>query len=388
MAGKEPIEVVLLVETSRQLGRSILKGVIHWSQMFGPAKLKVAAGHLNQVLPPIDSPGRTGVIARISDPGILKMIEERGIPIVVLEPNTVELTDLQHKLALGVIRINPEATGEMGADHLFSRGFQQFAFCGFANRIWSDLRQEAFVAAIESHNLKCECYPLPSGDMLLDEERPLLRKWIESLPRPIGLMACDDDRARQVLEVCESLELRVPQEIAVLGAADDELLCELSSPPLSSIAFDLEKAGFEAMKQLAGFIDGTLTQPYDIVVNPLWVTTRLSTDYIVQNDRLVTQALRFIRRNYFRPIAVIDVVKHVDVSRRTLENRFLAATGRTIMDDIIHQRFERAKQLLISTDEPVAVISILSGFVNYRSMLHAFNMSEHCTPNEFRQKWR
>ncbi|MDD3587166.1 MAG: AraC family transcriptional regulator, partial [Thermoguttaceae bacterium] len=111
-------------------------------------------------------------------------------------------------------------------------------------------------------------------------------------------------------------------------------------------------------------------------------------DYIVQNDRLVTQALRFIRRNYFRPIAVIDVVKHVDVSRRTLENRFLAATGRTIMDDIIHQRFERAKQLLISTDEPVAVISILSGFVNYRSMLHAFNMSEHCTPNEFRQKWR
>lgn len=378
-------QIVLLVETSRQLGRSILRGVIHWSQLYGPAVLKVSAGHFHQELPKLDKDKNIGILARISDPGVLQMIRERKIPTVVLEPNTEKLTRLREDLGLGVISINSKATGICGADYLYGQGFQKFAFCGFPNRIWSKHRETAFAERVEDLGFSCRIYPAGNREIPLEKEQGRLKKWLLSLPQGTALMACDDDRARQILDICEQEQIRIPRDLAVLGAADDELLCELSSPPLSSIAFNLEEAGFEAMKMVAGLIDGSIEKAGQILVDPLWVTTRLSTDCIAQKDKMITEALRFIRRNCFRPIGVVDVVRHVDVSRRTLENRFFTATGRTVMEDIIHQRIERAKQLLASTDEPIVRVGTISGFVNYRSMLHAFNKYEKCTPKEYRR---
>lgn len=382
----EAFQIVLLIETSRQLGRSILQGVIRWSQLYGPAALKVSAGHFHQELPKIDNNRKTGILARISDPGVLQLIREKNIPTVVLEPNTEKLTRLREELGLGVISINSTATGICGADYLYGQGFQKFAFCGFPNRIWSEHRERAFVQKIAEFGFSCSVYPAGKREMPIEKELPRLRKWINTLSRGTALMACDDDRARQILGICEQEQIRIPRDLAVLGAADDELLCELSAPPLSSIAFNLEEAGFEAMKMLFDLLKGNREKAGEIIVDPLWITTRLSTDCIAQNDRMITEALRFIRRNYLRPIGVLDVVRHVDVSRRTLENRFFAATGRTVMEDIVHQRIERAKQLLASTDESIARIGTLAGFFNYRSMLHAFNKYEKITPNEYRRR--
>lgn len=378
-------EIILLLETSRQHGRSILQGVIRWSHRYGPIRLRAGAGHLLQELPRLGHWKNIGVISRISVPGLEEAIGKYQIKTVLLEPNTREQENIQKNLKLPVIRINPESTGQMAADYLYDHGFQKFAFCGFSNRYWSDRREEAFIRSIQKKHLPVTSYNKPEIEIPWNQEKKLLRKWLKSLPRPIGIFACDDDRARQILEICEEEDLLVPADYSILGAADDELLCELTSVPLSSIAFDLDRAGYQAMSLLSAMIDGSSQNEEDIIVEPLWVVSRLSTDYAAQSDRIVRAALRYIRSNYLRPISVPDLLENLDVSRRTLEIRLMKATGRTIMENITFRRVERARQLLITTDDSIERIGVLAGFISYRSMLSAFNAQLGCTPKALRE---
>ncbi|MDO5581127.1 MAG: substrate-binding domain-containing protein [Planctomycetia bacterium] len=378
-------EIVLLLETSRQHGRSILQGVIQWSHRYGPIRLRAGAGHLLQELPRLGNWKNIGLISRLTVPGIVEAIDKYHIKTIVLEPNTDDQELIQKRLKIPSIRINPETTGQMAADYLYDHGFQKFAFCGFSCRSWSDRREEAFVRAIEKRHMPVTSYNKPKTELPWSREKKILRDWLKSLPQPIGIFACDDDRARQLLEICEEEGLSVPAQYSILGAADDELLCELTSVPLSSIAFDLERAGYRAMSLLSDMIDGKVKNGDDIIVEPLWVVPRLSTDYAAQPDRIVRAALRYIRSNYLRPISVPDLLENLDVSRRSLEVRLMKATGRTIMENIIHRRVERARQLLITTDDSIERIGVLAGFVSYRSMLSAFSSILGCTPKAVRE---
>jgi len=215
-----------------------------------------------------------------------------------------------------------------------------------------------------------------------------LKKWLHSLPKPVGMLACDDDRAHQILEICKEENIRIPQDISILGVGNDEILCNLASPPLSSIVIDLVSVGYEAVGTLVDMISGKTERPPDISMNPQWVTPRLSTDFLAVKDAVVVRAMQFIRQNYLRPIGVDDVVRYIDVSRRTLEVRFFKATERSIAEEIQYHRLQRAKRLLTQTDDPVTSIAEPSGFVNFRSLLHAFHAVEGCTPTEYREKHR
>jgi len=382
----EQSKIILLLETSRRLGREMLRGAALWSRMHGPVLLSVAAGHFDQSLPDLRRERKIGLIARLSVPGVVRAVRKHRIPLIALEPVTQELADRKEELRLAEIRSDAKAIAEMGAEFLWNDGFRNFAYCGFPNRLWSKARRDAFSLCVMELGGHCSLYPAVDAECSWNRERPRLKKWLRSLPKPVGMLACDDDRALQILQLCEEEGIRVPQDISVLGVGNDDILCDLANPPLSSISIDLQAAGYNAVQALVDLIEGKTERPDDIAMTPLWVSPRMSTDFLAVVDPLVVKALQFIRQNYLRPIGVADVVRYVGVSRRSLETKFYAATLRTLANEILHHRLERAKRLLMIGDEQLANIAASSGFFNFRSMLHAFHVSEGCTPMKYREK--
>lgn len=379
-------KIILLLETSRQLGREMLRGAAQWSQMHGPVTLSASAGHVEQSLPDFKDESDFGVVSRLSVPGLVRAHRKYRFPLIALEPVSQELLDLKEELALAEIRSDAETIASMGVEYLWNDGFRQFAFCGFPNIIWSRRRGKAFVEQVSRRGGSCSVYPLDDRELTWGRERSRLKKWLHSLPKPVGMLACDDDRAHQILKLCEEENIRIPQEISILGVGNDEILCDLASPPLSSIAIDLVSVGYEAVETLLDMISGKTKRPADIIMRPQWVTPRLSTDFLAVKDSTVVKALQFIRQNHLRPIGVDDVVRYIGVSRRTLEVRFFKATDRSIATEIQYHRLLRAKRLLTQTDDPVASIAEPSGFCNFRSLLHAFHAVEGCTPTEYRER--
>jgi LacI family transcriptional regulator len=381
-----PPKIFLLLETSRQLGREMLRGAADWSQRHGPVTLSATAGHFEQSLPDLRKEKKFGVIARLSVPELVQSFKKYHFPLIVLEPVTQDLLHIKNEFGFTEIRSDSETIAIMGADYFLDDGFQNFAFCGFPNRLWSQRRSNAFIKYVEQKKGSCSTYPENEKELSWECERPILKQWLQSLPKPIGMLACDDDRAHQILQLCEEENIRVPQDISVLGIGNDEILCELAMPPLSSIAIDLFNAGFEATQTLVELINGKNEPPDYITMKPQWVTSRRSTEFLAVKDSLVINALQFIRQNYFRQINVHDVVKYLNASRRTLEVRFLATRNRTIANEIEHYRLERAKRLLVTSNDSVSRIAELSGFYNFRSMLRSFHLLEHCTPTQYREK--
>jgi LacI family transcriptional regulator len=201
-------------------------------------------------------------------------------------------------------------------------------------------------------------------------------------------MACNDVCGRQVLQACVTAELRVPDDVSVIGVDNDELICELSDPPLSSVALDVERAGYESAQLLDGLMSGRIERGYVVHVEPTHVVTRRSSDVIAQDDRLMASALRFIRDHFAQGIAVSDVAEEVGTSRRTLERHFSTAIGRSILSEIARCRIERAKELLLETEVSCYRVASEVGFNSLKTFNRTFYRREAVTPQGFRMMAR
>ena len=380
----------VLLETSRHFTRTLLRGVIRWSNLYGPATIIAAPGHVEQRLPRLHNPSRVGIISRLSTPGVIEARRDFGVPIVTIEPALEELRLVQKELEISEILSDSPQIAKMGAEHLMARGFRYFAFCGLPLRIWSDIREREFFREITSQGFACSLYPHPDPSRLLspDEEYPYLATWLASLPKPVAVMACNDDRGVQLIEICNAEGYLIPEQIAVLGVDNDELICELTQPALSSITFDLEKAGFQAAHILWNLVVGNMEGYHCIPLPPQRIVARLSSDVMAQNDSLINQAIRFIRRNYQSPIGTDDIARKLDVSRRTLERRFSQELNQTIREQIQRFRLEQAKELLVYTEDSVEYIAELTGFGNLKQIHRSFKKFEGVTPAEFRKHAR
>ena len=210
-------------------------------------------------------------------------------------------------------------------------------------------------------------------------------EWLKSLPKPVGLMACNDSCGCNVLQTCARAGLRVPEDVAVVGVDNDEMMCEVSSPRLSSVALDLEKAGYMAGKLLDDLMAGRACDGRLVQVEPTHVVARESTDVIVQQDPVVANALRFIRNHAGRPIGVLEVAEGVGVCRRTLERRFFRAIGRSPLKEIARCRVERAKRLLSETDLPHHRVAAAANFGGLKALNRTFREIEGLPPSVFRQ---
>ncbi len=173
------------------------------------------------------------------------------------------------------------SAGRVAAEHLLERGFARFGFCGYQGRIWSDRRQTGFRRArCKPPGTPARVYEPPHRHQVLpwDREQASLTAWLLSLAKPVGIMACNDIRGRQVIEACLQAGLRVPDDVAVVGVDEDRLLCELANPPMSSVVLNLERAGYQAAELLDGLMAGRVQGPQRILVEAMWVIPRRSTD--------------------------------------------------------------------------------------------------------------
>jgi LacI family transcriptional regulator len=218
-----------------------------------------------------------------------------------------------------------------------------------------------------------------------EQEQRILLAWLKSLPKPVGLMACNDICGREVLQACAAAGLRVPDDVAVVGVDNDELMCELSSPPLSSIALDVEKAGYEAARLLDSLMSGHLAEERVVQVEPVYVVTRQSSEIMAPDDPCVATALQYIKTHAGQPIGVSHVVEQTNASRRTLERRFSRALGRSISSEITQRRLERAKRLLLETDLPSYRVAAAAGFGTIKTFNRVFRRALGVSPRRFRQ---
>lgn len=395
MIKKAPVirmpQVALLLETSTEYGRGLLRGIVRYSRLHGPWSLYVAPGHFEQVLPKAKSWSGTGIIARIRSPEIARLIRATRLPFVASSlDESRSPTGLDN---FGEIRTNSAAIARMAAEHLVERNLRYFAFCGLVGCAWSLHREAAFSQYLYQQGFGCQTHRLELANWMQwpnwiedwESEQPLLVDWLKSLPKPVGLMACNDACGREVLQACGTAGLHVPDDVAVVGVDNDEMMCELASPPLSSVALDVEKAGYEAARLLDELMSGNLNSGRVVEVEPLYVATRQSSDFLRQDDPCVAAALRFIKNHAGQAIGVPNLVEHVQVSRRTLERRFLRAVGRSILSEITSRRLERAKRLLLETDLPSYRVASGAGFGSMKTFNRVFRHAEGVPPKCFRQ---
>ena len=249
-------------------------------------------------------------------------------------------------------------------------------------------RERAFREQLAAAGFEPHVYAQPDRprDRVWEREQTFLAEWIRTLPTPVGLFACNDDRGRQVLEACRLANLHVPEDVAVLGVDNDEVFCDLSDPPLSSVALNAETAGYRAAELLDGMMSGRIRKRQRILVEAIGVVTRRSTEVVAVSDPDVVAALQYIRREQGRGISVLSVANEVAVSRRSLEKRFRDAIGRTILEEIQLVRLERAKRMLLETTYPISRVAEMSGFGSTGYFIQFFQSRVGETPRKYRIK--
>jgi LacI family transcriptional regulator len=380
-------KVALLVETALGYGRGLLRGIARYARLHGPWVFYLTPGDLLQVLPKMEEWGGTGIIARIETPEIARAILATRLPVIALDLKREQLAADNPLSRLSEVCPDSHQAGRMAAEHLLAKRFEQFAFVGVADDPpWSTRRKEGFAQCLAMAAFSCHDYPVPRSarERQWSREQPRLVRWLQSLPKPLGLLACDDDRGRQVLTACRVAGIQVPEDMAIIGVDNDEVLCDISDPPLASVALDSEKAGYEAAALLDGLMSGRIRAPRRILVPPLFVVERRSAEVMAHNDRDVALALRFIHDHAGQPIAVKEIARTSRLSRRMLELRFRRSVGCTIHEKIQSVRLERAKQLLIETEQSIGEVAQAAGFASSGYFSKVFHRALGMPPADYR----
>jgi LacI family transcriptional regulator len=380
--------VALIIETSNDYARGLLHGVVAYMREHRNWSTYLPE-HTRGEQPPawLSRWNGDGIIARIENTEIAKAVLASGLPAVDVSAANLAPT-------LPWVETDDAAIARMAAEHLLERGFRQFAFCGDDRFNWSRWRGEQFQRSITARDFPCHMHNFPAqhrtGQPLVEEEwgRYITRlaSWLKSLPKPVGIMACFDPVGRHLLEACRAAAIAVPDEVAVIGVDNDDLLCELAEPPLSSVAPDTNRTGYAAAALLDRMMAGETVEPCGHRYEPASVVVRASSDVLAIDDVEVSQAIRFIREHACEGITVDDVLNHVPVSRRLLEARFKTLIGRTLHDDIDRVQIERAKELLRETDLSLPQIAQRAGYRHPEYLSVVFKKKTGITPGEFRRR--
>jgi LacI family transcriptional regulator len=380
-----PRHVALILDAARPYDRKIISGVALYVKEMGNWSLYVEEDPL-QKLPDLQSWQGHGIIANLDDRKVAAAVHGLKAPVVGVgggygwyDPST----------CVPYFSSDDEAVARLGAEHLLERGFHRLAFCGYpASRVnqWSEKRAKAFEKRAAEAGVTCSVYNGRQGAARKwTELQRELAGWLRSLEKPVGLMACNDVRARHVLEACRAIGVRVPEEVAVIGVDNDEMICDLTNPSLSSVEQGARRMGYQAAALLDHLMRGKKSPQSIFVIEPDGVVARRSTDILALDDPDLAIAVRFIREHACENIRIADVVHQVGMSRSSLEHRFKAAMGRTIHAEVRRVQIDRAKQLIADTDLPLKQVALKAGFQYVQYMTRTFRRCVGQTPAEFRR---
>jgi LacI family transcriptional regulator len=385
------LRIALLIESSRSYGRNLLYGIAEYARIYGPWTFYYRERSIDDPLP--KGLGRwrpDGIIARLVDPRVSRRVRRLGVPVVDLYHN-------QNYPEIPQVVPDRDAIVRLAIEHLLQRSIRHFAYAGFHNVLFSNQRRQAVLDQLAARGLTPAVFedstPRRSVGLALNEDQASwhtaeLTKWLQSLPKPTGLICCNDMRAYQVLEVCGQSGVRVPDDVAIIGVDNDPLLCQLSNPPLTSVDPDSRKIGYEAAGVLHRLIDRGEGVPRTTLVPPAGVVSRRSTDMLAIADQDVIDAVHYIREHACERIGVESLCNRAAVSRRTLERWFDAHLGHSPSDEILRVRLDRVKELLRTTDLPLEEIVSLAGFTYVKSLYRVFKTTIGQTPGEYRRAHR
>lgn len=378
--------VAILIETSRAYGRGLLRGVARYVQEHGPWSVFFRPQGLDAPPPPW--------LLRWRGDGILARINSRQMARAVLRTH-LPAVDLRSALAgLGLPGIGPcnRTVAQLAFDHFRACGIVYFAFCGTSageNR-YLDARCEYFCRLVTQSGRECRVFEPPRRSrraMGWEQEQNHLARWLVGLPKPVGVMTCHDDRGQQVLDACLRVGLAVPDEVAVVGVDNDEHLCGLSNPPLSSIDVNPEGIGYDAASLLDKLMQGARRPKRTIESAPRGVVVRQSSDVIGVTDPQVAAAIRLIRQEACRGLSIKAVARRLDVSQSALERRFLRLLGRSPKQEVLRVQLASAKELLSSTAMPLAAVARRAGFSSSAYFCELFHRRIGMTPGDYRRQF-
>lgn len=385
------VRVAVLIESSRAYGRGLLLGVAQYAHERAHWRMDYQERELQSGLPAwLNQWTGDGILARIEDEAMAQRLRQLGVPVV-------DLRRIVSGGSLPAVHTDETKVVRLVVEHFRERGFQHLAFCGFPGVDYSDMRARRLAQELAAQGLTCHSYVPPVAaphvwtvefeqDGMHSEDH--LAWWLAGLPKPIGIMVCNDVRGQQVLNACRKASLSVPDQVAVIGVDNDEVLCGLSDPPLSSVAPNTRRIGYEAAALLDRLMSGERVESNDFYVEPLGIVTRRSTDTLVIPHCAAARALSFLRRNYHEPITLKDLAAELKVTLRSIQDVFKAHVGRSLHGELNRLRVLRAKDLMQDSALKLAAVAAACGFSNSRHFRRTFLHETGETPQQYRRRLR
>jgi len=381
------LKILLLIDYSSDFSRRLLKGLIKYSKENGPWMFYRLPEYYKTLY------GKEGIVRWAKewnadailaqwdneDTNLLKSLD---IPVIL--QNYKKRSDYFSNLTGDY-----KGTGKMAANFFAKKGFSNFAFYGNKGVVWSLERAEGYRREVEK--IGGDYYYFETENLSGDQwskSHIHLDDWLLSLPKPIALFACDDYFALQVSEICKINNIRIPEEISLLGVDNDELICNLSDPPISSIVLELEKGGYETGRLIDKLVKKEKVGQFNIVINPIRVEVRHSTEKYEISSKYILEVVKYIEENFTSDISIDELSKLVPLSRRNLEVKFKNDLGTSIYQFILNCRAEHLAYLLLTTERSLYDLAYEVGFKDCKNVSRVFKKFKSNSPNEYRLKYK
>ena len=378
--------VAVIVETSNSYARGVLRGIHEYARTRHGWTLYLTEHGRHEIDESFSGNWKfDGVIARIETDRMARIITAMDVP-------TVDVSAARLIEGIPWVETDDKAITRLALDHLRDRGLQNFAFFGDPFYNWSIWRQQNFERILGRPDIiKSRIFNLPARKeprVRWWTQREAIRDWLDSLPKPVGIFACYDACGQQLLEICRYYDFMVPEDIAVIGVDNDELLCELATPSMSSVIPNSFRTGAYAAEILDRMMRGEKLTGRKHSIEPLGVRKRVSTDVLTVGDPHIAKAVAFIRQNAHKNIRVEDVLHIVPLSRRVLEARFRRTLNRTPHQEILRVRTNAVRELLLETDMSLSEISEALGIEHAEYLSVFFKKETGLTPKKYRDQVR
>lgn len=373
--------IALLIETSNAYARGLIGGIRAYVRAH-PGWTLYLAEHSRQEtdFSWLDGWQGHGLIARVETVETAALVRRLGLPAVALSAG-------RFVPELPGAETDDDAIARIAVEHFAERGLREFAFCGDERFEWSRTRGERFAHHVAERGGRAQVFAMQRSGMR-SRDRQRLAQWLLGLPKPVGVLACYDIAGQEVLEACTLADIAVPDEVAVLGVDNDELIGTLTSPPLSSIEPDTMRTGYLAAEMLDRMLSGEQVEPGLRHIPPVRVVARQSSEILSVDDPQVVAALRFVRDRAHREVTVAEVLRHVGSSRRALDLRFVRLLGRTVHAEITRARMHQVAEMLAATDLTLPQVAERLAFKHSEYMSVVFKRVTGKSPGQYRRDVR
>ena len=374
-------KILLLLDYSSEFERNLLRGIVKYSNDFGPwlfyrlpPSYKAAFG--DQAIVDYARKWKADAIVGRWDNDIVDLQKELDIPVII--------QNYRHRrTTCANLTGDYSSAGHIAAQFFIRKGYRHFAFFGLKSVVWSEERKIAYKEDIDNAGGTFACFEYEKKD---DTMRTRLSAWLMNLPKPVALFCCDDENALYVSETCMMHKMNIPKQIALLGVDNDELMCNISCPPISSIEQSVEAGGYAIGELIHEMLVSRKFIKKDIVISPTRVVARKSTDENVIEDKYVSEVVCRIENEYASPLTVNDLLSNIPLSRRSFEIKFRRATNTSIYKYILYCRCRHLADKLLTTRSQIIDLSMEVGFDDYNNVSRIFKKIYGCTPSEYRSK--